>query len=99
MGLHRAARDAQGVGDLGFGLVQVVPQHEDLALSPGKLTDLAPDPTQLLSIDDLLLGRVENIRGRSHAGNQYSESAALAKPSAAAVDHACVQIGDACGGI
>ena len=35
--LHRAAADAEGVGDLGLGEVEVVAQREHLALAVGQL--------------------------------------------------------------
>ena len=36
MALHRAAADAEGVGDLGLGEVEVVAQREHLALALGQ---------------------------------------------------------------
>lgn len=94
VGLHRAAGDPEGLGDLGLGLVEVVAEHDDLALPTGQRADRLPHPVGVLVDDGALLGRGEGVRRLLQALRDGGQGATATETLAPTVDHALVQVGD-----
>ena len=92
--LHRAAADAEGVGDLGLGQVEVVAQREHLALAArAARAARRARPSRRAAASGGLVGAAARSRARSARAACRATTAAVPQRRAGAVDHGLAQVG------